>query len=105
VDTNGVESQYSKEAQGTTIAEPQDVDQKEDTEDSWLDLWIILPIIIVIIIILILIYLKNRSKYKEEEPLFLGKLTETQEGEELASTKEDEPKSEPEEELLPPSDE
>jgi hypothetical protein len=102
VDSNSVESAYSQEAQGTTISEPQDVDQKEDIEDSLLDMFIILPIIIFIIIILILIYLRSRDKYREEEPLFWGKPPETQEKEDLASKLEDEPLSTPHEDEIAP---
>ncbi|UCE37090.1 MAG: hypothetical protein JSW00_16615 [Thermoplasmata archaeon] len=97
MDSDGVESQYSQGVQGTTMAEPQDVGEKEETEDSLLDIFIILPVISVIII-LILIYLKRRGKYKEEEPLFWGKPPEAQEGEDSANVKEDNVKTPYEEE-------
>jgi hypothetical protein len=96
VDSEDVESEFSSEAQGTTISEPQDVHLKEDTEDSFLDMLIILPIIIVIIIILIIVYLKLRGKYKEEEPLFYGEPQETLE-EDIADKSDEEPESNTEE--------
>jgi hypothetical protein len=62
--SEGLESDYTDDAWGRTIAEPQ---EKVEPEDNFL--LILLIIIVIIVIILVLIMASKRRKREEEEPI------------------------------------
>jgi hypothetical protein len=104
-DSHGVESDYSQEVQGTTLAMP----EEEEEEDNFL--WILLLIIIIIVLILLLIIASKRGRREEEEPISPEELYGDSPEDKTSSIKEKESISkeddpEPlgdEEELNPPS--